>query len=93
MAVRPMDLQIILQISSSVEKMQMFHQQYSQRQQEQLALYMQRNFQVRQHKTEAASTGGETRMEKTSEDGRKKEQQKRKKKEKKKLGGNIDVFV
>ena len=95
MPLRPMDLQVILQVSRNVEKMQTFHQQQAQRQQEQLSLYMQRNFRARQHQTEAAAQTTEGRLNQISEDGKKREQPKRKKKdkEKKKLGGNIDFFV
>jgi hypothetical protein len=95
MPLRPMDLQVILQVSRNVEKMQLLQQQYSQRQQEQLALYMQRNFRARQHQTEATEQSTEGWMDQVSEDGKRKEQQKRKKKdkEKKKIGGNVDFFA
>ena len=43
MALRPTDIQIILQVSRDIERIQQLQQQYSRQQQEQLAAYMQKN--------------------------------------------------
>jgi len=98
MAIRPVDLQVILQVSRNVEKMQMLQQQHSQKQQEQLALYMQKNFQVRQHQTEAMPQSEQGRMRPVSDEEKqnrreKEKKDKEKKKGKKKLGSTIDIFV
>lgn len=76
--------------------MQMLQQQYSQKQQEQLALYMQKNFQARQRQAVALPQSEEGRMRPISDEEKQDRREKKKKdkeKGKKKLGSTIDIFV
>jgi hypothetical protein len=98
MALRPTDIQIVIQSTGSVERVQELQQQYSRHQQEQLAVYMQKNLEERKRQTTPLSRVAELEVrpvsrEEKREPEREGDPKKRKGKLTKKLGENVDIFI
>ncbi len=95
MALRPTDIQIILQVSRSIERMQELQQQYSRQQQEQLAAYMQKNLEEKKKQTEPLPKTAPVQIRRISSEDKRKPQQETARRRDKKTGegDHIDVIV
>ncbi len=101
MALRPTDIQLILQISRDVERVQLLQQQYGQRQQEHLTAYMERQLEEKKKQATPVKDSAEAELraihEEDPEEKRKFKQSKKREssegKFKKKIGGSIDMFI
>ena len=98
MGLRTTDIQVILQISQSVERLQHLQQQYGRRQQEQLNAYMERQQEEQKKQAQMVPKVGELEIRPISAEerppGRQLYKRKSKSKEdKKNLGGHIDLLI
>jgi len=95
MGMRPTDLQIIMQVSRDVERIQHLQQQYSRQQQEHLASYMRKNLVQKREKTEPLTRPEKTGLLQVSRQGPRKDKKDKKNKQKKNrpLGTNIDIIA
>ena len=96
MALRPIDLQVVLQATRDVERVQHLQQQYSRQQQEQLATYMQKNLEVKKKRTEPLDKAVETRIRPVSQEEKNTREERRRKKQErgeKKVGMHIDIIA
>ncbi|MCM8824134.1 MAG: hypothetical protein NC822_05635, partial [Candidatus Omnitrophica bacterium] len=67
MALGPRDIQIVLQVTRDIERLQNLQQQYSRHQQEQLSLYMLKSLEEKKRQTEPLPRAGEIRLRRISE--------------------------
>ncbi|MCM8773850.1 MAG: hypothetical protein NC820_03845 [Candidatus Omnitrophica bacterium] len=98
MALGPRDIQIVLQVTRDIERLQSLQQQYSRHQQEQLSLYMLKNLEEKKRQTEPLPRAGEIRLRRISESLNKEnpERESSRKKGSKSfrgLGENIDIVA
>ncbi|MBD3246372.1 MAG: hypothetical protein GF333_05110 [Candidatus Omnitrophica bacterium] len=97
MALRPTDIQIVLQATRNVGKLQQVHQQHARQQQEHLSVYMQKNLEEKKKRPVKLDEVPESNVRPVSGDekgkGRTNGGKRRKKKSEKKIGGNVDLLV
>ncbi len=95
MAMRPTDIQLILQVSRDVERIQHLQQQYTRQQQEQLAAYMKKNLEEKRKKTESLTRTDKTQLRPVAQREERKERGKKEKNrdKDKKLGMHIDIIA
>lgn len=95
MGMRPTDLQIIMQVSRDVERIQHLQQQYSRQQQEHLAAYMRKSLIEKREKTEPLTKPEKSGLSQVSRQKERKGKKDNKGKQKKNrsIGGNIDIIA
>ena len=93
MALRPTDIQVVLQATGDVGRMQQLQQQYSRQQQEHLAAYMQKNLKEKRKKTEPLAKAVRVRMRPISQEEKGGGRKRRQGENRQKRGAYVDIVV